>query len=381
MEYRTFGKSDWKGSVLGFGAMRLPVLDNKAANIDEPLARRMMSYAIEHGVNYVDTAYVYHEGQSELVVGRLLKDGGYRDKVKLATKMPAWLVQSPNDFDRFLNEQLRKLQTDNIDCYLLHNMNQISWPKLRDMGVCKWAEKAIADGRISHLGFSFHDDLPTFKEIVDAYDKWAFCQIQYNYMDIEYQAGTEGLKYAAERGLAVVVMEPLRGGIITKEPPQRIKELLAKAPRQRSLAELALQWVWDQPEVSIALSGMTAMQHVEENVACAERSADNTLSTDELKVIDQIRKIYKESSPIPCTKCQYCMPCPNGVNIVRCFELYNDAVMYHAPLAPRLFYSQMPEDQWADQCTECGVCQDLCPQNIKIPEWLKKLHGYLGPRK
>jgi predicted aldo/keto reductase-like oxidoreductase len=251
---------------------------------------------------------------------------------------------------------------------------------MRDMGVIKWAEGAIADGRIGHLGFSFHDDLPAFKDIVDGYDKWTMCQIQYNYMDIDSQAGTEGLKYAASRGLAVAVMEPLKGGKLTKEPPQRVKELLAKAPRQRSLAELALQWVWDQPEVSIALSGMTTMAQVEENVALGERSAGNALTAEELKLIDCIRDIYNESSPVPCTKCRYCMPCPNGINIPRIFDLYNEVFMYNETRVPLLFYSMLPEAEQADHCTECGECDELCPQNIEISEWLKKAHDLLGPK-
>jgi predicted aldo/keto reductase-like oxidoreductase len=381
MEYRNFGKSGWKLSALGFGAMRLPVLDNSAANIDEALAGRMISYAIDHGVNYLDTAYRYHERQSELCVGRILKEGGRRNKVKLATKMPANSVQSPNDFDRFLNEQLKKLQTDRIDCYLLHGLNQQSWPKVRDFGIREWAEGAIADGRILHVGFSFHDDLPTFKKIVDEYDKWALCQIQYNFMDTEYQAGTEGLKYAASRGLAVVVMEPIRGGKLTAEPSQEVKDLLTRAPRQRSLAEWALQWVWDQPEVSVALSGMSLMQHVEENVALAERSNKNHLSADELEIIDQMRRIYKRLSPIPCTKCEYCMPCPNGVSISRCFEFYNEAFMYNDPRRPRMRYKKMSETQQADKCTQCKVCVELCPQSIEIPEWLKKVSEFLGTKK
>jgi predicted aldo/keto reductase-like oxidoreductase len=381
MEYRKFGRLDWKGSVLGFGAMRLPVIDRKAANIDEPLARSMIRYAVDHGVNYIDTAYPYHEGQSEPCVGRVLKDDGYRDRVKLATKMLCRIVQSPADFDRLLNDQLRRLQTDRIDVYLLHHLNHVIWPNMRAMGILEWAEGAIADGRIGCLGFSFHDDLPTFKKIVDDYDNWTMCQIQHNYMDIDCQAGSEGLQYAADRGLAVVVMEPLRGGKLTQEPPERVKQLLAKAPRQRSLAEWALQWIWDQPGISLALSGMTAMQHVEENVACAERSAGNALTKEELEILDQIREIYKESSPIACTKCQYCMPCPNGVNISRIFELYNEAFMYNDLRTPRLFYSLLLSDEQGDQCTECGECQELCPQEVEIPEWLKKAHELLCPRK
>ncbi|MBN1662392.1 MAG: aldo/keto reductase [Deltaproteobacteria bacterium] len=380
MEYRRFGRMDWKVSALGFGAMRLPVIDRKQAAIDEPLAGRMIAYAVEHGVNYFDTAYGYHEGRSEPFVGRVLKEGGYRDKVKLATKMPIWLVETAADFDRYLNEQLQKLQTDHIDCYLLHGLNQRFWPKMRDLGVGNWAEGAVADGRIGHFGFSFHDDFDTFKDIIDTYDNWDICQIQYNFMDIEYQAGTIGLKYAADKGLAVVVMEPLRGGKFTKAPPQKIKDILEKAPRKRSLPEWALQWVLDQPEVSVALSGMSAMEHVEENCGIAAQSAKNALSAEEMEIIAQLRDAYKGLSPIPCTKCEYCMPCTGGINIPYVFDLYNEAFIYGDKAMPRVRYRQQPEEKWGNQCTECGACENMCPQHIEIIEWMKKVHAFLGPK-
>jgi uncharacterized protein len=383
MEYRQFGRLNWKGSVLGFGAMRLPVRDDKAADIDEPEAIRMIRYAIDHGVNYVDTAYPYHEGKSEPCVGSALQDG-YRARVKLATKLPSWLITAYRDFDRYFGEQLERLQTDCIDFYLLHGLTRNFWPHLRNMGVIKWAEATMAKGRIGHLGFSFHDDVSVFKEIVDAYDNWTFTQIQYNYMDTDYQAGTEGLRYAAAKGLAVVVMEPLRGGQLTREQPPPIASVFAQAPRKRPLAEWALQWLWDQPEVSVVLSGMSAMEHVVENVACAERSGGNTLTSEEQAVIDRVRKAYTGLAPIPCTDCQYCMPCPNGVLIPRIFEMYNEAFMFDDVRVPRFRYrgpTGLKEEQRADKCTACGACEELCPQNIPIAEWLTKAHGLLGPRK
>ncbi len=384
MKLRQFGKLDWKVSALGFGAMRLPVTSEKPTafdpNIDEPETIRMIRYAIDHGVNYLDTAYPYHGGNSETVVGRALKDG-YREKVKLATKMPSWFIQSYEDFDRFFNEQLDRLQTDHIDVYLLHGMNKDLWPMLRDLKVLKWAESKIADGKINHLGFSFHDDLEAFKEIVDAYDNWNCCQIQYNFMDTEFQAGTEGLQYAAEKGLGVIVMEPLRGGQLTKMPPDSVKKMWDSATIKRSPADWALQWVWNHPEVSVVLSGMSTMQHVVENVESGKHSGTGMLNDDELMLIEKIREEYRELSPIPCTACGYCMPCPNNVDIPHAFAQYNDAVMYDDPRTARFRYRQKSPEKLADNCIECQECEEKCPQEVSITEWLKKSHAWLGPRK
>ena len=375
MQYRTFGKLDWECSALGFGCMRLPTKgDHK--NIDEPEAARMLHYAIDHGVNYVDTAYPYHGENSEWFVGRAL-GGGYRERVRLATKLPCWSVELADDFDKYLNEQLDKLQTDHIDFYLLHALKEKSWHKVRDLGVLDWAEEAIADGRIGHIGFSFHDKYEVFQEIVDAYDGWTFCQIQYNYMDIENQAGTKGLKYAASKGLAVVIMEPLLGGRLVN-PPEPIQEMWAGAPRKRTPADWALQWLWNQPQVSIVLSGMSAMEHVTENVVSADVSGVDTLTPEELMLIGQVRERYRELCPIPCTKCEYCMPCPNGVNIPRNLEIYNEGVMYDKPDHARDAYGWLSEDERASACVQCGECEELCPQAIPISEWMIHAHEVLG---
>lgn len=376
MQYRTFGRLAWKPSALGFGTMRLPVLDGDAAQIDEAEATRMLHYAIDHGVNYVDTAYGYHRGNSEPFVGRALQ-GGYREKVCLATKLPCWLVQEPADLDRYLNEQLERLQTTHIDFYLLHALNAGSWSKVRDVGVLAWAERALADGRIRHLGFSFHDKYEVFQEIVDATDLWTFCQIQYNYMDVDEQAGTRGLRYAASQGLAVVVMEPIRGGQLSN-PPEAVAALWESAPRKRTPAEWALQWVWNQPEVSLLLSGMSTMEQVQENVASAGRSAVGGLTAEELALVDRVRDTYRQLIPIPCTGCEYCQPCPNKVAIPRILEMYNETVIYRSPDKGRLFYSWLEPEQRADQCAECGECEEKCPQKIEIIAWLKKVHEALG---
>ena len=377
MQYRKFGKLDWRVSALGFGCMRLPTVGEDSKNIDEPEATRMLRYAIDHGVNYVDTAYPYHGGNSERVVGRVLKDG-YREKVRLATKLPCWEVKVSEDFDRLLNEQLEKLQTDHIDFYLLHALNKKSWDKVRDLDVLKWAEGVIAGGRIGHLGFSFHDEYQVFQEILDAYDGWAFCQIQYNYMDIENQAGTKGLEYAVSKGLAVVIMEPLLGGKLVN-PPDPIQALWDTAANKRAPADWALQWLWSQPEVSVVLSGMSAMEQVEQNVVSAGASTIKALTSEELALIGQVRAKYQEICPIPCTKCDYCMPCPNGVDIPGNFGVYNEGAMYEKPDQARQAYNMwIAEEKRASACIQCRECEEKCPQSIRISEWMPRVHEVLG---
>jgi predicted aldo/keto reductase-like oxidoreductase len=380
MKYRKFGKLDWKVSALGFGAMRLPVLNNDFGNVNQPEAIRMIRYAIDHGVNYVDSAYGYHYGNSEVVVGKALQDG-YREKVRVATKLPCYEVSSYQDFDRLLNEQAKRLQTEKIDFYLLHGLNRVEWPKVRNLGVIKWAEDAIAQGRIGCLGFSFHDDYEVFQEIIDAYDNWTLCQMQYNYMDEEFQAGTRGLHYAHRKGLAVVVMEPLRAGRLAR-PPEKVAGLWENAPVQRTPQEWGLRWVWNHPEVTVVLSGMSTMRQVEENVAYAEHSQPHNLTAEELALIKRVRDAYLSLSQISCTACRYCMPCPNGVDIPRIFELYNDAIIYNDHHHPRWAYSAnspgiLKEENRADKCIQCGQCVEKCPQKLPIPELLEKAHAYL----
>ena len=380
MKYRKFGRLDWEVAVLGFGAMRLPTIGNDPSHVDEPQAIEMIRYAIDHSVNYLDTAYPYHEKHSEIVVGKALLNG-YREKVKLATKLPSWLVERPDDFDRFLDEQLEKLQTDHIDFYLLHALNSTRWPRLRAREVLNWAERVLSDGRIHYLGFSFHDDFAVFKDIVNATDRWTFCQIQYNFMDIEYQAGIKGLQYAADKGLAVVVMEPLRGGQLTTKIPKSVAELWESADIRRTPADWALQWIWNHSEVSVTLSGMSTMQHVIENIDSADRSGAGLLTDDELILIEKIREEYRRLAPVPCTNCKYCMPCPNGVEITAILEYYNESIIYDNPSASRSLYGSLSEDEQADNCVECFECEEKCPQGIPISEYLKKAHSWLSKKK
>jgi len=381
MQFRKFGKLDWYASALGFGCMRLPLLDAQDhERIDEKEATRLLYFAIDQGLNYIDTAYGYHSGNSERFLGRALK-GSYRSKVHLATKLPCWKVENAQDFDMLLNEQLEKLQTDSIEFYLLHALNSDSWHKMRDLGVIPWAESAIADGRIQHLGFSFHDKTEVLIEIIDAYDSWTLCQVQYNYIDVENQAGTRGVKYAALKGLAVIAMEPILGGRLVN-PPHEISTLWETSVHQRKPADWALQWLWNQPEVTVALSGMSKMSQVEENLASAHNSSVNTLSEMELALIVRVREQYHALSPIPCNKCNYCMPCPNGVNIPRVFETYNQGLIYNTQDDARQAYLRwIPELERAINCIACKNCEDLCPQSISISQWMPVVHEVLAEGK
>jgi predicted aldo/keto reductase-like oxidoreductase len=380
MHYRNFGKLDWKASALGFGCMRLPTQDGErlSPNILEDEAVRMVRHAIDSGVNYLDTAYPYHGGQSEIVVGKALR-GGYRDKVKLATKLPVWLVESPEDFDRFLNEQLAKLETTHIDFYLLHALNRTRWHDIvLKHDLLARAEAALADGRIRHLGFSFHDEYEGFEEIVNGSELWSFCQIQYNYMDTENQAGLRGLKLAAAKGLAVVIMETLMGGRLA-DPPRDILAVMEKFPVRRSPVEWALQWLWDQPEVSVVLSGMSAMTQVEENLSFAGRSQVGSFTAADRALIAEVREMYSSRIAIPCSKCNYCMPCPNGVSIPANFEFYNYAHLFNDVAGAHFKYQVfLKEEQRSSACIACGVCEGLCPQQIAISEWMPKVTELLA---
>jgi predicted aldo/keto reductase-like oxidoreductase len=379
MQYRKFGKLDWNASVLGFGCMRLPTLDGNpyGQNINEAQAVGMIHRALEQGVNYFDTAYIYHEGKSEIVLGNALR--GLRDQARIATKCPVWMILEEADFDRILNDQLRKLQTDHIDFYLLHALSKNRWNDIvLKFKLLEKSAAAIRDGRIRHLGFSFHDDYESFPRIINGFDHWTFCQIQYNYMDTENQAGVKGLKLAAAKGLAVVVMEPLMGGRLAN-PPAAIRQMIDSCAVKHSPADWALQWLWDQPEVSVVLSGMSAADQVEANLESASRARSHSFQAADLELIAGVRQKYKERAAIPCTKCNYCMPCPNGVNIPGVFEYYNDAFLHEDIPGARFKYQIfVPQSAQASACIACHECEAHCPQKIPISNWMPKVQGLLG---
>lgn len=378
MKYRNFGSTGLEVSALGFGCMRFPVVNGDMGKIDEPLATDMLRTAIDQGLNYVDTAWTYHSEQSEPFVGRVLQDG-YREKVYLATKMPSWLVKSHEDLERLFTIQLERLQTDHIDFYLLHALNAGYWDNYLKVKVFDWAERKLADGQIRHLGFSFHDRYEVFDKILNGYDNWDFCQLQYNYMDIDEQAGRRGVLEAAEKGLGVIVMEPLRGGkLAVQDPPAQVAEAFRHGQRDWTMADWALQWLWDQPEVSLLLSGMSTMEQVEQNLQSASRSGIGSLSENDHATISRVQKAWSGLAPVPCTSCEYCMPCPSGVEIPRIFKLYNESVMYDRQgRGQNAYKNEFKDDQRADMCVECGQCEELCPQSIQIIQQLKDAHAYL----
>lgn len=379
MQFRTFGKLDWQVSALGFGCMRLPTAESAAtgASVAEEEAIGMIRYAIDNGVNYVDSAYVYHSGKSEVVLGKALRDG-YRDKVKIATKAPIWLIRKAEDYDKFLDEQLKRLGADAIDFYLFHGLDKSSWDAVKSQDLLGRAEAALKAGKIGRIGFSFHDRFEVFEEILNGYDGWSMCLLQYNFMDTDNQAGTKGLKLAASRGLGVVVMEPLLGGKLANTP-QEIMKQFKDSGFAGSSAELALQWLWNQPEVSVVLSGMSAMDQVVANVRSANRSRIGSLSEMEAGLIEEARRFYLERTAIPCTGCGYCLPCPNGVDIPRNLKLYNDGVMYGSFAEEKRIYDLFlqPEERAAN-CIQCKACEEKCPQKITISEWMPKVHDQLG---
>ncbi len=364
MEYVQYGKTGMKVSRFGLGCMRLPD--------DEKEAIAMIRYAIDHGVNYLDTAYIYKD--SELITGKALKDG-YRNKTYLATKSPIWNIEKHEDFEKYLDEELMRLGTDHIDVYLLHNMNYGNWEKVKKFDGFTFLDKMVQKGKIAHKAFSIHNTLRAFKEIVDAYE-WEMFQIQLNILDERQQVGVEGLKYGAAKGLAAVIMEPLRGGYILKYAPQEAQDLIHQYSEKRSLVEWCFRWLYNMPEVSIILSGTSALGQLKDNLQIFQHSAAQIMSEEDRKLIQMIREAYEAKKSIGCTGCEYCMPCPRGVAIPEIFRLYNSQHLMKSHVIDKAVYQSnlVPADSGADRCVSCGICAKHCPQRLAIPELLKLVH-------
>ena len=378
MLYRSLPKyPDLPISVLAFGCMRLPILDRDMVRIDEEKASGLIRTAVDAGVNYLDTAYPYHGGNSELFVGKVLR-GALRDRVQLATKLPTWLVKTEADWERLLDEQLKRLDTNRIDFYLLHGLSGDRWETVQRLNGLAALERARADGRIRHIGFSFHGSPGAFLTIVDGYD-WDFTQIQFNFMDEEYQAGTAGLVRAGERGVGVMVMEPLRGGMLAADGPEAVQAIWARDSTSHRPADRALRWVWNHPQVVTALSGMNSEQQLAENLASAEQAIAGSMRDHELALIGEVRDHYRSKMKVDCTTCAYCLPCPNGVSIPDVFSAYNTATMFDAKQTAAFVYRlwTMGSGHGADKCIQCGDCEPRCPQHIPIAEKLEEAHLHL----
>jgi predicted aldo/keto reductase-like oxidoreductase len=374
MLYRPLGRTGVDVSVLGFGCMRLPVIDHKPDQIDYPKAAELLHYAIEHGVNYVDTAYFYHgvnfgaAGASEPFLGEALS-GGWRDRVNLATKLPVGLVRERADMDRLLAEQLERLKTDRLDFYLLHGLSGESWARVRDLGVIEFLESARDRGLIRFPAFSFHGKAEDFVRICDEYDDWAFGQIQYNYMDIGFQAGYSGLRHAADKGMGVVVMEPLKGGKLAANLPAELDGIFSAREEGWTPAEWALRFVWNESGVSMLLSGMNEIDQLAENLRVAEQASADSLTTDQLSVYGSARLALAERIKADCTACRYCMPCASGVDIPDVLAALNNAAMWEDSNAWLTGYTAVKGK--ANLCSACGACEGVCPQGLPIPQLMK----------
>lgn len=372
MDKRKFGNTGVEIFPLGFGCMRLPLTDpNDQKSIDEPKAIEMVRTAIDNGVNYIDTAFPYHGGESEPFVAKALKDG-YREKVYIATKSPVWLLKEESDFEKYFNQQLEKLEVSHIDFYLLHALNKERLDTLIKLNVFDKIDKLKKAGKIKFIGFSFHDDYETFPKIIDIYN-FDFCQIQLNYLDVFYQAGKKGLHYAHDKGLGVIIMEPLKGGRLASVP-NKVKETFNAQNGDKSVISYAFDYLYDKEEVGIVLSGMSDLSQVNENIAIAKNAQINMLSDEEKQLYVKVKAIFEQLKIIPCTNCKYCMPCPHGVDIPANFMFINDAYTFDAFEQKKKEYIHFFDDsKKAINCVSCKVCYSKCPQNILISEELSKV--------
>lgn len=375
MEYRAMEKLGVSPSLLGFGCMRFP-LDEKG-NIDETEAEKMIDKAIAAGVNYLDTAYPYHNGDSEPFLGRVIKKYN-REDLYLATKLPIWNVKTLDDAKRLFNEQLERLDVDYVDFYLLHCLDKEKWQTVLDLDIIPYLEKMQQEGRIRHFGFSFHDDFETFKTIL-TYRKWDFCQIQYNYVDTDIQAGDRGYELTKELDIPLVIMEPVKGGSLATLPDS-VTTLFREYHPNQSVPSWALRWVASKSNVKVVLSGMSTMEQVDDNLKTFGNF--KPLSLKEKSIVAQVSSIIRERTKNGCTGCAYCMPCPFGVNIPQNFKIWNELSMYNNKAhTKQAYYVELDEAARADMCQKCGKCEEVCPQGISIRDNLEQVAKDLAPLK
>lgn len=367
MQTVDYGKTGIRTARFGLGCMRLPAEQEKATEI--------IRYALDNGINYLDTAYIYKD--NEVRVGKAL-EGGYRKKAILVTKNPVWDVTSHEDFEKYLDEELARLKTDYIDMYLMHSLGQDNFDKVIKYDGFSFLDKMIKKGKILHKGFSYHGSGELFRKVVDSYD-WEMAQVQLNILDEFEQAGLSGLKYAHNKGLATVIMEPLRGGHLVNDYPAEIDELIKSFPIQRTLVEWAFRWLYDIREADVIISGVSTIEQLKDNIKIFEHSEYDCMTNEERGLILSIREAYESKHAVGCTGCAYCMPCPFGVAIPEVFKYYNKVSMLEKHFVDKMMYRDTvaKESRGADKCTECGVCVSKCPQGIQIPEELKKAHEVL----
>ena len=376
MQYRKM-KDGTEVSILGYGCMRFTA---SAGRINLDKAEKEVMLAIENGVNYFDTAYIY--GGSEEALGTILERNHCRDQVQIATKLPYYLLKNAGSIEKLFQEQLKRLRTDHIDFYLMHMLFDVEdWNRLKSIGIEQWIAEKKKTGAIRNIGFSFHGDTDTFKALIDAYD-WDFCQIQYNYLDEHTQAGRAGLLYAAEKGIPVIIMEPLRGGRLVEGLPDTAKKAIAEYPLKRTPAQWAFHWLWDQPQVTCVLSGMNSAEMITENIASANEADIGFFTKADHHLIDILRQKINQNLKVGCTGCGYCMPCPHGVDIPTAFRCYNQSAD-QKKLSAMLEYAQvtsLKKDSSAmTQCTKCGACEKHCPQHIEIRKELQNAKKALQP--
>ena len=381
MKYRELGKDKVKVSQLGFGCMRFPIIGKDTKNIDKEATREMLKYAVDNGVNYIDTAFPYHGGMSEEVVGEILNSENLRDKVFLTSKLSLWMVESPNKMDAFLDDQLKRTKQNYFDFYLIHALDKGGWQKVKDYKALDFLDKAKKEGKIKYTGFSFHDEsVDVFKEIVDSYD-WDLVQIQYNYLDENYQAGREGLEYCASKGIDCVIMEPLKGGNLANKLPSAAEKEFKKADNNSSYASWSFKWLLNQANVKVILSGMGALSEVKDNIDSASKFDVNELTKEDSTIINNVVNLINNTKRIDCTNCKYCLPCPQGVLIPKTFELFNKYHYYDSLIDKQgikdKYKSSLTADESASACVECGKCETLCPQHLKIMDLLKQVTNTL----
>lgn len=381
MKYRTLGKTGIKASILGFGAMRLPLVDENPEHVDIKQTEAMVEYAVSHGVNIFDTALVYHTldrskpGVCEPIMGEIL--AGY-DNIHISTKMPSWDIKSWEYFDATLDKQLERLQRDSIELFFVHSIKDSYYEDIKEAGLYEFIDRAVSDGRIEHVCFSTHASYDLLLQILDDYDKWECVLTQLNYLDYEENPGINGIHRLHDLNMGTMIMEPLRGGQLASNHPRSVENIFKKSGRNYNSLEWAFNYLWDKEEIGCVLSGMSSLEQVKQNIALVDNAEVGMLTDEDKQVLFEVKNEYEKLNNIPCTGCNYCMPCPFGVNIPKCFREYNMDMLQDESVNSVQYKFHLHEDRQAHNCTSCKKCESLCPQSIAISDELKKVEKHFG---